>query len=163
MGKSEVLSTVLSVTKTHSTLPANPVIIFGGAEVVEKYKRKLEREMEVYNRRMETLSSPYVLRSRHISGDYQYENRYVYQKVWDDDEGRIREVYVGKTVPEDENVPEGGFPKPPEDPLEGFVFTVMGSDVICTQEMFNRFHQLFIGHNILMSNGISMTGGEISV
>lgn len=131
-------------------LPENLVIIIGGADVITDYDKKLDREIAIYNRRLTTLSSPYFIRDRHTtSGGYTYQKRYVYKKVWDEEQQKIKDVYVGKVVPEDDSVPTGGFPAPPINILEGFRYRVIHHDIICSRAMYDKFFRFFIGKNIV--------------
>jgi hypothetical protein len=136
--------------KQVSVLPNNPVIVIGGAELITQYNKKLDREIKVYNRRLEKLSSPYFIRTKHSVGSHEYPGRYFYKHVWDEDAGRMREVYVGLTVPEGNGIPSGGFPPPPTNLLEGFVYRVIYHVMICSKEMYDKFFRFFEGRDVMV-------------
>jgi hypothetical protein len=136
--------------KTTSVLPDNPVIVIGGADLITQYNKKLDREIKTYNRRLEKLSSPYFLRTKHTVGGHEYPGRYFYKHVWDEDSQRMREIYVGLAVPNDNEVPAGGFPSPPVNILEGFVYRLIYHDIICSKEMYDRFFRFFEGKDVVV-------------
>jgi hypothetical protein len=62
----------------------------------------------------------------------------------------MKDVYIGLTAPDDDDVPEGGFPPPPTNILEGFQYRVLYHDLICSREMFDQFHTFFKGKKIIV-------------
>ncbi|MGD2072506.1 MAG: hypothetical protein PVG65_03360 [Candidatus Thorarchaeota archaeon] len=149
MGSIEAV-TVREVSKQVSVLPEDPVIIIGGADIIAEYNKKLDRAIKIYNRRLEKLSSPYFLRTKHKVGEYEYAGRYFYKHIWDEDSGKLKEIYVGLTVPDDEQVPEGGFPPSPTNDLEGFQYRTIYHDIICSRDMFDEFYEFFKGKKIIV-------------
>lgn len=137
--------------KTKETsLPENPVIMIGAADVIAEYNRKLDRAIQIYNSRLEKLSSPYFIRISHSSNGYEYPGRYLYKRVWNEDKNKMERRYIGVAVPEDDDVPEGGFPKAPVNLLEGFEYRVFHHDVICTQVMYEYFFKFFESYNLMV-------------
>jgi hypothetical protein len=134
---------------TPSSLPANPVIIIGGADVIEEYNKGLDKAIKLYNDRLEKLSSPYFIRTRHTSNGYQYPGRYFYKWVWSDEKQRMKRQYVGVAIPEDD-APDGGFPKAPINILEGFEHRIFHHDVICSQTMYDKFFRFFEPHRLMV-------------
>lgn len=149
MGNIEAIVLHQDVTARTSVLPINPLIVIGGADVISDYNKKLDRKIKVYNRRLKALSSPYFLRTMHTASGYEYPGRYFYKKVWDEESGKIREVYIGLTVPDDDSVPKGGFPTPPVNVLEGFTYRVIYHDIICSREVFNCYFRFFEGKQVV--------------
>lgn len=132
-------------------LPPNPVIILGGHGFIVQMNRKLDREIAVYNRRIEALSSPIFVRNRHVSNGIVYHGRYFYKKVWNSEQDKMREVYLGRTVPvEDDDMPDGGFPPAPIDPLSGFEYQILYDNIICSRQMYDDFFKIFEGKDILV-------------
>lgn len=149
MGSTEAV--ILRQSRKHaSALPDNPVIVIGGADLITQYNRKLDREIGTYNRRLEKLSSPYFIRTRHSTGNHEYPGRYFYKHIWDEESSRMKEAYVGLAVPEDDGIPDGGFPPPPINLLDGFSYRLIYHDIICSKEMYNRFFRFFEGKNIVV-------------
>ena len=150
MGSTEAVVTLRQSRKPISVLPDNPVIVIGGADLITQYNKELDRQITVYNRRLEKLSNPYFIRTRHSVGDHVYSGRYFYKHVWDINSGKMKEAYVGLAVPEDDNIPEGGFPPPPMNVLEGFVYRVIYHDLICSKEMYDKFFRFFEGKDVVV-------------
>lgn len=128
------------------SLPESPVIVINAADVIIGYQKKLDRSIQVYNNRLEKLSSPYFIRTSHSSNGYEYPGRYFYKHVWNEEKGRMERVYIGITVPDDDDVPDGGFPKAPVNVLEGFEYKIFHHDVICSYMMYEQFSTFFMPH-----------------
>ena len=143
MGSSVAIIKVVEKKQSKKILLKDPVIMIGGADIISEYNKLLDRMVAIYNRRLEKLSSPYFLRTDHTSNGYEYPGRYFYKWVWDEIKGRMLRKYVGLVVPENDEVPEGGFPTAPVNALEGFEYRVIYHDIICTQEMYERFFRFF--------------------
>lgn len=136
--------------KPASVLPDNPVIVIGGADLITQYNKKLDRNIKVYNNRLEKLSSPYFIRTRHTAGGHEYPGRYFYKHIWDEKSDRMKEAYVGLAVPEDDQIPDGGFPTPPINLLEGFVYRLIYHDIICSKKMYDCFFRFFEGKDVVV-------------
>lgn len=148
---SSIEATRVVIQKTKQTiLPENPVILIGGADVISEYNKRLDRAIQIYNNRLEKLFSPYFIRTTHSSNGYEYPGRYFYKWVWNEDRGKMERRYIGVTVPEDEDVPEGGFPKAPINLLEGLEYRVFHHDVICSQLIYERFFRFFEPHKLVV-------------
>ncbi len=138
-------------TVQRTLLPPNPVIVLGGYEIIVQMNKVLDRELRKYNRRLESLSSPIFVRGRHTVDGRKYHGRYFYKKVWDEVQEKIREVYIGLTVPEnDSDIPDGGFPPAPVDALTGFEYQMFYNNVVCSRQMYDRFFRIFEGKNVLV-------------
>lgn len=132
-------------------LPLNPVIVLGGYDIIVQMNKRLDSELRKYNRRLKSLSSPIFLRGRHVVDKREYHGRYFYKKVWDEEQGKIREVYIGLTVPEDDDdIPDGGFPPAPVDPLIGFEYQILYNNIICSRQIYDKFFKIFKGKDILV-------------
>lgn len=147
MSTTEAMRVVQKSKET--SLPENPVIMIGAADVIAEYNRKLDRTIHTYNGRLEKLSSPYFIRTSHSSNGYEYPGRYFYKWVWNEDKEKMERRYVGVAVPEDE-VPEGGFPKAPVNSLEGFEYRVFHHDVICSQANYENFFRFFEPYKLMV-------------
>lgn len=148
MSSIEATRVVQKVKET--SLPENPVIMISAADAIVEYNRKLDRAIHTYNSRLEKLSSPYFIRTSHTSNGYEYPGRYFYKWVWNGSKERMDRRYVGVAVPEDDDVPEGGFPKAPINLLEGFEYRVFHHDVICSQAMYENFFKFFEQYKLIV-------------
>lgn len=140
----------VGATLVSGALPDRPVIVIGGAAVVARYARDLSRAVERYNRVLERLSSPYFIRPVHYSNGHVYHGRYFYRWVWNEEKGRLETRYVGRHVPDDDAVPDGGFPPPPTDVLDGFEYMMVGNDIITSEDMYERYHEFFADSGVLV-------------
>lgn len=138
------------IESVESTLPKNPVIIIGGADVITEYNKNLDRSIKTFNERLKKLSSPYFIRTNHTSNGNEYPGRYFYKWIWNEDKEKMERKYVGLTVPDDDDVPTGGFPKAPINILEGLEYRIFHHDVICSQKMYERFFTFFEPHNLIV-------------
>ena len=139
------------IQKTEQTnLPKNPVIMISGADVIAEYNKKLDKAIQVYNNRLEKLSSPYFIRTTHSSNGYEYPGRYFYKWVWNEEKQKMERRYVGVAVPEDKDIPEGGFPKAPINLLEGFEYRVFHHDIICSQSNYECFFKFFESYKLMV-------------
>jgi len=120
-------------------LPHNPVIVLGGHSIITQMNKRFDRELRKYNRRLASLSSPIFVRGRHSVGSREYHGRYFYKKVWDEEQEKIRELYIGLTVPDDDtDIPDGGFPPAPVDRLTGFEYQIFYNNIICSRQMYDK-------------------------
>lgn len=146
----EISGEDISVDSTIIEQAEELVLIIGGADVIDEYNAALDKKIRVYNDRLDKLSSPYKIRSKHTVNGYEYPGRYFYRKVWDSENERIKEVYVGKTVPDDEDVPDGGFPPAPVNELEGFKFRRIQHDILCPVSSYEKYFDFFVDKDVLV-------------
>lgn len=145
MGMNSVVSASKIEQVDTDTEKPSRLLVIDGAEVIEEISSRYERKLKKWHKRMKLLEDPIFPRAKHCSNGKEYHGRYFYERVWDEEEQRIKHKYIGIAVPED-YVPEGGFPPAPENPLEGLEVQVIGSDVIVSSKMFDKFHHLFEDH-----------------
>lgn len=132
-------------------LPSNPVIVLGGHSIIMQMNKRFDSELRKYNRRLESLSTPIFVRGRHTVGKRKYHGRYFYKKIWDEEQNKIREIYIGLTVPEDDtDIPDGGFPPAPIDILTGFEYQIFYNNIICSRQVYDKFFKVFEGKDILV-------------
>lgn len=142
---------ILGHTVQRTLLPPNPVIVLGGYDLIVQMNKRFDRELRKYNRRLKALSSPIFLRGRHVVDGREYHRRYFYKRVWDEEQQKICEVYIGLTVPaDDKDIPDGGFPPAPIDPLNGFEYHVLYDTMVCSRQMYDKFFKIFEGKDILV-------------
>jgi hypothetical protein len=121
------------------------LIVLDGAKIVRGHYEQYGRDLRTYNKRLELLDERYFVVDRHMSGGKVYHGRYIRMRYYDEDEDRIKHKYIGKELPID-MAPVGGFPLCPDNPLEGLICQIVGDNVILTEDMYERFIHLFVGH-----------------
>ena len=130
-----------SVQKIHK------LVVFEGAKIVRGHYEYYGRELKKYNKQLELLDDRFFVVDRHVSGNKTYHGRYIRERYYDSEEDRIKHRHVGKEIPVG-MAPVGGFPICPENPLEGLECQIIGDNVILTEEMYELFLSVFVGHVI---------------
>lgn len=144
MQNESAVSKAVLVDSTKDSIVEQKLLLIGAADKLNGISSAYRKELQKYNKRLELLESPIFICPTHKSGGKQYHSRYIKERYWDPEEGRIKHRHIGKEIPSD-HVPPGGFPPVPINPLEGLECQIIEDDVIVDSMMYEKFFEIFVG------------------